>query len=113
MAPIIIPMACASFIIPEFTNPTTITVVAEEDWITAVTTVPNRIPFIRLEVSRPKMVSSLLPATFFIESPISDMPNRKNASPPKSEMMDARFIARNQTFRSKIVLIQPLAVMVS
>ena len=31
LAPIIIPIAWRSFIIPEFTKPTTITVVAEED----------------------------------------------------------------------------------
>ena len=30
-APIIIPTDCDSFIIPEFTNPTTITVVADDD----------------------------------------------------------------------------------
>ena len=30
-APIMMPIACESFIIPEFTKPTTITVVAEED----------------------------------------------------------------------------------
>ncbi len=41
LAPIMIPMAWDSFIIPELTNPTTITVVAEEDWITAVTPAPN------------------------------------------------------------------------
>ena len=31
LAPIMIPTACVSFMIPEFTNPTTITVVAEDD----------------------------------------------------------------------------------
>ena len=31
LAPMMIPIACATFIIPEFTNPTTITVVAEDD----------------------------------------------------------------------------------
>ena len=31
LAPMIIPTACVSFIIPELTNPTTMTVVAEED----------------------------------------------------------------------------------
>ena len=31
LAPIIMPTACASFIIPELTKPTTITVVADED----------------------------------------------------------------------------------
>ena len=31
LAPMIIPTACDNFIIPELTNPTTITVVAEDD----------------------------------------------------------------------------------
>ena len=30
LAPIMIPIACATFIMPEFTKPTTITVVADE-----------------------------------------------------------------------------------
>ena len=38
-------MACRTFIIPELTKPTTMTEVAEEDWITAVTPVPSRTPF--------------------------------------------------------------------
>ena len=45
IAPMMMDMACFIFIIPEFTKPTTMTDVAEDDWITAVTPVPNRIPF--------------------------------------------------------------------
>jgi len=45
LAPMMIPIACATFIIPEFTKPTTITVVAEEDWMIAVTAVPSSTPF--------------------------------------------------------------------
>ena len=45
MAPMITPMACLTFIMPELTKPTTITEVAEEDWITAVTPVPSSTPF--------------------------------------------------------------------
>lgn len=40
----IILIACLSVIIMEFTKPITITVVAEEDWITQVTPVPNATP---------------------------------------------------------------------
>ena len=43
--PMMIPIACFSFIIPEFTKPITITVVADEDWITLVTPVPSATPF--------------------------------------------------------------------
>ena len=47
-----IAMACSSFIMPEFTKPTTITDVAEEDWITAVTPVPSSSPFTGVPDSR-------------------------------------------------------------
>ena len=36
---------------PELTKPTTITDVADEDWITAVTPVPSRIPLIGVLLS--------------------------------------------------------------
>ena len=84
LAPIMMPMAFVSFIIPELTKPTTITVVAEEDWMAAVTTVPKRMPLKVVEVSLPRMVSNLLPATRFSPSPSKDIPNRKKAKPPKS-----------------------------
>ena len=45
LAPIMTPTAWESFIMPEFTNPTTITVVAEEDCITAVTRAPSPTAF--------------------------------------------------------------------
>ena len=44
IAPMMTPMACRTFIMPELTKPTTITEVAEEDWITAVTAVPSSTP---------------------------------------------------------------------
>ena len=50
-APIIMPMACLSFITPEFTKPTTITVVADDDCITAVTPKPNKKPLSGLDVN--------------------------------------------------------------
>ena len=74
---------------PELTKPTTMTVVAEEDWITAVTSVPSSTPLNVVEVSRPRIVSSLLPATRLSPSPNRVMPKRKNARPPSSEMMSA------------------------
>ena len=45
IAPIIMPIAWRTFIISEFTKPTTITEVADDDCITAVTPVPSRMPF--------------------------------------------------------------------
>lgn len=50
LAPIITPMARESFIMPELTKPTTITVVADEDCITAVTKAPTIKPLKVLEV---------------------------------------------------------------
>ena len=45
MAPSTMPMACLTFIMPELTKPTTMTEVADEDWMTAVTPVPSKMPF--------------------------------------------------------------------
>ena len=89
LAPMTMPTALLSCMMPELTKPTTITVVAEEDWITAVTSAPSSTPLTGLEVSLPRMVSSLLPATFLRPSPSRVMPNRKKASPPSREIMSA------------------------
>ena len=87
LAPMMIPIACATFIIPEFTNPTTITGVAEDDWMIAVTTVPKRSPLIGVVVSLYNTSSSLFPATLFSPSPIRDIPKRNKATPLKSDRM--------------------------
>lgn len=57
-APMMMPIACATFIMPEFTKPTTMTVVAEEDCMIAVTAVPRRTPLIGVLVSLYKISSS-------------------------------------------------------
>ena len=85
LAPMIMPIACDTFIMPAFTKPTTITVVADDDWIIAVTAVPSRMPFSGVLVSLYKISSSLLPAAFFSPSPIRDMPNRNRATPLNSD----------------------------
>ena len=84
IAPMIMAMAWRSFIMAEFTKPTTMTLVAEEDWITAVTPAPSKMPLSGVEESRYRISSSLLPATFFSPSPISDIPYRNIATPPRS-----------------------------
>ena len=61
-APMMTPMACFKVISPEFTKPTTMTVVADELWIMAVTTRPVRKPVIVLPVILLSVVRSLLPA---------------------------------------------------
>ena len=83
IAPRITLIACRSFIIFAFTKPTTMTEVAQEDWITAVTPVPRRTPRRGVEDKVNRIGSSLLPETFFNPSPIRLMPNRNMATPLK------------------------------
>ena len=68
------------------------TEVAEDDWMTAVTNVPSSTPLAGDDVSCPSLISSLPPATFLSESTIRDIPNRKKASPPSNEIIDATLI---------------------
>ena len=77
----IIPIPCSRFIIPEFTKPTTITVVAEELCITAVTPAPNKIPLSGVEVSLSSILSNLPPDIFSNPSPNTFIPYKKNANP--------------------------------
>ena len=73
-APMITPTAWESFMMPELTKPTTMTVVAEEDWITAVTAAPSSTARMRLLVSCSRMFSSLPPEARESPSPITCMP---------------------------------------
>ena len=82
LAPMITPTAWDSFIMPEFTNPTTITVVAEEDWITAVTSAPSPTAFKGLDVNVSRICSILPPETLESPSPMTCIPYRNRASPP-------------------------------
>jgi hypothetical protein len=82
---------------PEFTKPTTMTVVAEELCITAVTPRPRRKPDIFLLVILPRMVLSLLPARFSSASPMSFMPKRKRLRPPMRVRKSNMFICRSLT----------------
>ncbi len=79
---IIMPIACLNFIIPELTKPTTITVVADDDCITAVTAIPSNTAIILLEVSFSSICSNLPPDSFAKESPMTFIPYKNKASPP-------------------------------
>ena len=81
-APMMIHTACRKVIIPEFTKPTTMTVVAEEDWITAVITAPTATPRNRFAVSLSRIRFILLPAAASRPELIICMPYRNRASPP-------------------------------
>ena len=82
MAPIMIHTACFKVISPEFTNPTVITVVAEEDWIRAVMPAPTSTPRKRLAVRRSKICFIRLPATASRLLLIICMPYMNSARPP-------------------------------
>ena len=58
------------------------TVVAEEDWITAVMTAPTSTPRIRLAVSFSRMLFMRLPAAASRPELIICMPCRNSARPP-------------------------------
>ena len=85
LAPMMIPTAWLSFMMPEFTNPTTITVVAEDDWITAVTPAPKSTACQRFFVKVSRMRSILPPDAWERPSPIIDIPYKKKANPPRKE----------------------------
>ena len=73
-APIITPMAWARVSSPALTKPTTITVVALEDWTSAVTPSPESIPLNGLEVIVPRSFLILPPAAFCMPELIMFIP---------------------------------------
>jgi len=82
-APIITPTACGSPIRPALTKPTTITVVALELCITAVTTAPRITPIKMFLVKSSIIFFILDPATFSNDSPIRFIPYKNRPRPPK------------------------------
>ena len=87
LEPMMTPTACLRVMMPELTKPTTMTVVAEEDWMTAVTAAPSRKPLSTVELIFARMVCSLPPAWRSRALPMVSMPNRNSARPPSREMM--------------------------
>ena len=71
-----IPIACDSFKMPEFTKPTTMTVVAEDDWITAVTPAPSNTALNGFVVRLSKIRSNFPPDIFSRPPPITLIPYR-------------------------------------
>ena len=108
-APMMTPTALESFIIPELTNPTTMTVVVDEDCIKAVTNVPTKKPLNVLLVIFSRSFSSFPPDSFSRPSPMVFMPNRNNASPAtKLRTVSRNFFPHiifftNELFMSKSV----------
>ena len=83
-APMIIETACFNFSTPELTNATTMTVVAEEDWMTAVTPAPSSTPLSLLDTNRSNRLSIFPPETTFNPSPNIDMPKSSILKPPNN-----------------------------
>ena len=82
LAPMMMPVACRRLIIPAFTKPTTITVVAELLWMIAVTPAPTSTPSKRFEVRISSTRCKRLPANFCRPSAIDSIPYRNIPSPP-------------------------------
>ena len=74
LLPMMMPMAWCSSMMPLLTKPTTITVVALELWITAVTASPSRNPLKGFSVRRARIFCSRLPACRSRDLPIRSMP---------------------------------------
>ena len=85
-APMITPAACARFIRPALTNPTTITVVALELCITIVTKAPTKTADIGFLVTFSNILFNLSPAAFSNPSPINFIPKRNRPNPPATSI---------------------------
>ena len=64
LEPMMMPMVCPISMTPEFTRPTSMTVIAEEDWMAMVMPAPSSRTLMGLEVMRLSNRSSLPPAIF-------------------------------------------------
>ena len=85
-APIIMGVACIRVITPALTRPMTITEVAEELWIIAVTPAPMPTPEKRLLLIRSKRRFIPIPALFSKASPIKFIPTIKMPTPARSQI---------------------------
>ena len=86
LAPTMMPRDWRRVRMPAPTRPAVMTMVAVEDWISAVTSTPKRNALKALSVTLP-MTFFRVPEEFsFRESPISRMPYRNMASPPSREI---------------------------
>ena len=83
-APMMTGMDCRRLRSPELTKPTTMTVVADDDWMTAVTARPVRRPENRPFVSLARIAFRELPARFSSAVPMTLMPNRNRLREPSN-----------------------------
>ncbi len=92
LAPIITQTAFSNLINPALTKPTVITVVADDDWITAVIIAPTPTPKKRLVVSFSKILFILFPAANSKPFDIIVIPYKNNAKPPNIVNKSVSFI---------------------
>ena len=107
-APKIIKTDCVSVISPELMKPTTITVVSEDDCISAVTPVPRARPTMGFPVTFFRRSLSLWPARFSNAPPIRFIPKRKRARPPISVSPSKISIFVPAPYRGKTTIGRPL-----
>ena len=103
-APMMTLMAWRSVIRPELTKPTTMTVVAEELWMMAVTPRPVRKPVRGFPVIWSSSERSLPPARRSSACPIRLMPKRNRHSPPS--IVNASKMSMAISFLYKLSLIR-------
>ena len=87
LAPMMTPILWPSVISPAFTKLTTITVVALDDWMSAVISTPVSTPITRFLVIAARILRRRSPANFSRPSDIVFIPKRNNAREPTSEKM--------------------------
>ena len=90
---------------PELTRPTSITVMAEEDWIAMVMPAPRPMPAKRFEVTFFSERSKEPPAS--LERPLDRtfMPYMKNARPPKSIKTFNKMFMHKSPFNSVYIFV--------
>ena len=96
--PMMMPTAWESLSIPEFTRPTTMTVVDDDDWITAVTRRPTSTPLMGLFVSFSRTLSKRLPESFSRLEPMTFIPQRNIARPLSIVKKSKKSIIRKHLF---------------
>ena len=84
LAPITTGMPWESCMMPELTKPTTMTVVAEELWMTAVTAAPKATALKGCRVRFSRIGRRRRPARFSSDSPMICIPYKNMANPPSS-----------------------------
>ena len=106
-APMMTPIACRRVMSPEFTKPTTMTVVADELWMIEVITRPVRKPVRGLPVILLSVVRRRLPARRSSAWPITFMPKRNRHSPPIISSASKRSIRCSSLYNLHSILQSP------